>query len=311
MKIETYTVDKHNAGLRIDAYLADKSNLSRSFIQKLIKSGNVLVCGKPVKPDYKIKPGDKIKILIPKPERLELEPEDIPLDIIYEDKDILVINKSKGIAVHPGAGIKKGTLVSALLAHCKDLSGIGGVERPGIVHRLDKDTSGALVVAKNDRAHLHLSAQFAGRKILKIYLALVHGVPSQKEGIIDKPIGRHPVHRKKMAVTETGRHAKTEWKVIKKFNVGTDSLHLSLLEVRIFTGRTHQIRVHLSSIGHPIAGDRVYCKKSGEEILGLESQFLHAYKIGFIHPVKDEYMEFTAKLPSELEKVLTRLKGFS
>ncbi|MFH1454491.1 MAG: RluA family pseudouridine synthase [Armatimonadota bacterium] len=293
-----YTAEKKYEGRRIDICLADITSFSRSFTQKLIKTGNVTVNNKVIKANYKINEKDKIKIFIPELKKLDLEPEDIPLDIIYEDNDIIVINKPKGMTVHPGAGSKKGTLVSALLAHCSDLSGIGGVERPGIVHRLDKDTSGIIIAAKNDSSHIKLSNQFSKRQVSKTYLALVHGIPKNNEGIIEKPIGRHPKNRKKMAVREDGRTAKTKWKMIKSYE------KYALLEVNIYTGRTHQIRVHLNFAGLPVVGDQLYGKKSADENLGLTSQFLHAYKIGFTHPKTEEFIEFTADISFELKNIL-------
>lgn len=304
-KTEKFTVDKKHAKLRIDIYLSKKTAITRSYIQKLLKSGHILVNGKQIKTSYKISANDKIIVCLPKPEKLNLKPEKMSLEILYEDDDIIVINKPKGICVHPGAGTKQDTLVSGLLYHCKNLSGIGGVERPGIVHRLDKDTSGVLLIAKNDNAHLSLSKQFSERKISKTYLALIHGVPKTTEGVIEKPIGRHPVERKKMTVREDGRYAKTAWKIIKTFNTGTGGM--SLLEVKIFTGRTHQIRVHLSFIGHPIVGDAVYGKKNSQKNFDLKGQFLHSYKTGFIHPKTKNLMEFTAELPQELKTVLEKI----
>ena len=304
-----FTVDKKEANLRIDVYLSEKTDKTRSFIQKLIEAGNILVNEKSIKTSYKTRAGDKIHIHFPKLEKLDLKPENMNLEILYEDNDLIVLNKAKGISVHPGGGKKEGTLVSGLLYYCKNLSGIGGVERPGIVHRLDKDTSGILLIAKNDKAHLGLSKQFAERSVSKTYLALVHGIPKTNEGIIEKPIGRHPKDRKKMTIREDGRYAKTGWKIIKTFNVGNERTRhaLSLLEIKIFTGRTHQIRVHMNSIGHPVVGDTVYGKKSNQENLGLKGQFLHSYKIGFIHPKTGNYMEFTADLPKELKNILERL----
>jgi len=231
-----------------------------------------------------------VDINVPEPEKSKLEAENIPLDIIYEDKDILVINKPRGLTVHPGAGNRSGTLVNALLHHCRDLSGIGGVERPGIVHRLDKDTSGILLVAKNDKAHQVLSAQFKDRTIQKTYLAIVKGNPKKDEGTIAEPIGRHPVNRKKMAVSHKGREAVTHYKVLKRFK------EYSLVELKPKTGRTHQLRVHLAHIGHSILGDPVYGKGN--------AQLLHAYKIKFTHPRTEKELEFEAKLPDDMLKLI-------
>lgn len=313
-----YTVDNIDAKIRIDVYLSGKTDKTRSFIQKLIESGNILVNKKSVKTSYKTRAGDKISIYFPKLEKLDLEPEEMALEILYEDNDLIVLNKPRGITVHPGVGKREGTLVSGLLHYCKNLSGIGGVERPGIVHRLDKDTSGILLIAKNDNAHLNLSKQFAERSVSKTYIALVHGVPKINSGIIEKPIGRHPKDRKKMAVRQDGRYAKTSWKIIKAFKTATvgtgrpsTSLRtsgLSLLEVKIFTGRTHQIRVHMNYIGHPVLGDAVYGKKSDREKFDLKGQFLHSYKIGFTHPQTGHYLEFTTDLPKELKDILKRFE---
>ena len=288
---------------RLDVYLSEKDlGLSRSWIQRLISSGKIRVNDSVVKPSYKIRTGDRIEVTISKPKPLKIEPEKIPLNILYEDRDLIVINKPRGMVVHPGAGVSSGTLVNALLYHCNDLSGIGGVLRPGIVHRLDKDTSGVLVVAKNDFTHLTLSKQFKERSVNKRYIALVKGRVLKEEGKIKASIGRHPVKRKKMAAgVRRAREAITSYKVLERFK------DFTLLEAAPETGRTHQIRVHLSHIGHPIVGDPKYGGRRGlrEEMKG---QALHAQTLGFVHPRTKEYMEFNAPLPKDMEKVIGRLR---
>ena len=291
-----FKANDQNKDQRLDQFLASHTDLSRSLIKKLIESGDIKVNAIGSKPSYKLKQEDKITVNLPAPTKMELTPEPIPLDIIFEDKDIIVINKPRVLTVHPGAGRSSGTLVNALLHHCKDLSGIGGVERPGIVHRLDKDTSGVLVVAKNDKAHQNLSKQFKERNVEKTYLALVEGEVKNDSGTINEAIGRHPVNRKKMAtLTPTkGRHAITHYKVLKRLEKTT------LLELMIETGRTHQIRVHLKHIGHQVVGDPVY----GPAPAGAGGQLLHAYKIKFKHPVTWKELEFEAKLPEDMLKLI-------
>lgn len=287
---------------RIDVYLAGQEELSltRSRVQNLIQTGMVQVNERPVKANYKVKKGDKITITIPPPEELIVEAENIPLAIVYEDSDIIVVNKPQGMVVHPANGNYSGTLVNALLAHCQDLSGIGGVTRPGIVHRLDKDTSGLLVVAKNDFAHLHLSQQIKDRLVKKQYLTLVYGNLKVDQGTINAPIGRHPVDRKKMAVVfRLGRTAITHYQVLKRYGDYT------YLQVDLETGRTHQIRVHLSYIGHPIVGDPVYT--SAKNKFNLPGQFLHSHQLIFTHPRFGQRLEFTAPLPEKMEKLLQSL----
>jgi len=284
--------------IRLDAFLVtQKIGLSRAHIQKLIEEGKILVNDRPQKPSYKLKIEDKVTIDIPPPRKLEILPEAIPLDIVYEDQDLLVINKPRGLVTHPAVGNYSGTLVNALLYHCKDLAGIGGVERPGIVHRLDKDTSGLLVVAKSDLAHRSLSKQFKDRSVKKIYVALAQGVVKPDSGFIQEKIGRHPVQRKKFAVIKNpelkSREALTFFKVLKRFKEHT------LVELTLKTGRTHQIRVHLSHIGHPLVGDRTYGGKS--QIGELETAtLLHAQTLGFIHPRTGKYMEFSRPLPEDM-----------
>lgn len=289
------------SGSRLDAYIANSlEDLSRSMVQKLIKSGNVLVNNKIEKESYKVQNGDKITIEIPKPEGSELKKQDIPLDIIYEDNDILVVNKSKGMVVHPGNGNPDGTLVNAIMAHCEgSLSGIGGEIRPGIVHRIDKDTSGLLVIAKNDKAHINLSEQIKNREVKKIYVALVRGVIPENEATINMPIGRSTKDRKKMAVDKNGKEAVTHFKVLKRYNKYT------FIQVKIDTGRTHQIRVHMSHIGYPVVGDSVY--SNGKNDFGIEGQMLHAKELEFKHPITGKTIHFEAPLPKYFEEVLEKL----
>jgi 23S rRNA pseudouridine1911/1915/1917 synthase len=289
--------------IRIDAWLS--SNLekhSRSYIQKLISEGSVFVNGKNIKSNYKLKSNDKITVVIPEPVKLDVLPEKADIDIVYEDRDVLVVNKPKGMVVHPAAGNYSGTLVNALMEYCKDdLSDINGVIRPGIVHRIDKDTSGILVIAKNNIAHERLSDRLKSHDIKRVYMALVEGIIREDSGKIDAPIGRHPVDRKKMAVNiKNGRRAVTNFKVLERFKNAT------YIEVKLETGRTHQIRVHMSYIGHPVIGDAVYGKKKQE--YGVKGQALHAKVLGFVHPVKGDYMEFDVKLPEYFTQLLDRLR---
>lgn len=300
-------VEPAERGKRIDLVIAARlEEYSRSFVAQLIEGGNVLVDGKSVAKNYKVKEGEEIRVNIPEPRSLELKAEEIPLDIVYEDKDLLVVNKPKGMVVHPAAGNYDGTLVNALLHYCGDsLSGINGVSRPGIVHRIDKDTSGLLLVAKNDTAHVRLSAQLKNHSIKRVYEAVVHGVLKEDKGTVDAPIGRHPVDRKRMSVVRNtsrfkSRNAVTHWEVVERFNGFT---HVRL---RLETGRTHQIRVHLAHMGHPVAGDTVYGPK--KSIRELKGQCLHAKVIGFVHPIRGEYMEFSSALPEYFFGFLEKLK---
>ncbi|MBR5270904.1 MAG: RluA family pseudouridine synthase, partial [Clostridia bacterium] len=271
---------------RIDKYIADNSDISRSFAAKLCDEGNIIINGKCVQKKQALNVGDVIEITLPEPKSIDAKPENIPLNIVYEDNDVVVINKPQGMVVHPAPGHEGGTLVNALLYHCGDsLSAINGVVRPGIVHRIDKDTSGLLVVAKNNDSHMFLADQLKDRKALRRYYALVNGNISEDKLTIDKPIARHPKDRKKMTITEkNSRNAVTHYTVLERFDKYT------LVKCRLETGRTHQIRVHMSKKGHPIVGDKTYGRKKEE--FTLNGQLLHAFKVGYIHPVTEEYMEF-------------------
>ncbi len=273
-------------------------SLSRSYIQKLIKEDSVLVNGVPVKASYRVRTDDDITFYLPKAIEPDIQPENIPLNILYEDTDVIIVNKPKDMVVHPAAGHYSGTLVNALMYHCgKDLSGINGVMRPGIVHRIDKDTTGSLIICKNDKAHASIAEQLKEHSIHRKYLAICHGVIDQEEGTVDNPIGRHPVDRKKMAAGVTnGKRAVTHYKVLKRFQKYT------YIECVLETGRTHQIRVHMASIGHPILGDEVYSTHSIP--YKLKGQTLHAYELGFQHPATGEYVEVNAPLPEYFEHLL-------
>ena len=290
-----------NCGMRIDKFISQTyPTISRSMIQKLIDDNNVHVNGVIVKQSYKIVEGDEIEIEFPEPKEIDLKAQDIPLDIIYEDNDIIAVDKPKGLVVHPANGNPDGTLVNAIMAICKDsLSGIGGEIRPGIVHRLDKDTSGLLIVAKNDEAHIKMSEQIKNRLVHKTYIALVRGVISENEATINMPIGRSNKDRKKMAVTKTGKEAITHFKVLKRYN------NYTLLEIKIETGRTHQIRVHLTQIGYPIVGDYTY--SNGKNEFGVIGQMLHAKKLEFKHPITGKQMVLEAPLPKYFQEILNEL----
>lgn len=287
--------------MRLDAYVVSKySTLSRNMIQSLIEDGNILVNGKAKKASYKVQMGDSIEITMPEARELNIKPEKIPLEVVYEDDDIIVVNKPKGLVVHPANGNPDGTLVNAIMDLCKgSLSGIGGEIRPGIVHRLDKDTSGLLIVAKNDVAHINMSNQIKDRQVKKIYIALVRGIVGEDEATINMPIGRSTKDRKKMAVRKDGKEAVTHFKVLKRYSKYT------LLEVKIDTGRTHQIRVHMAEIGHPVVGDMVY--SNGKNEFGVEGQMLHARSLDFKHPVTGKEMHLEAELPQYFRDVLDRL----
>lgn len=277
-------------------------SLSRSYIQKIIKDGNVYVNGLPVKANYKVRVEDKVRFIIPDSVEPDIPAQDIPLDIIYEDSDILIINKPKDMVVHPAPGHYEGTIVNAVMFHCKDaLSGINGVMRPGIVHRIDKDTTGSLIICKNDEAHNDIASQLKEHSINRRYRAIVWGRIKEDEGIIDAPIGRHPNDRKKMAINETnGKHAITHYKVLERFDKFT------YIECTLETGRTHQIRVHMTSLGHPLLGDDVY--SSAKSPYKVNGQTLHAMILGFVHPSTKEYMEFEAPLPDYFEDILRKLR---
>lgn len=296
-------VKPEESGLRIDRYLAETcGEHSRSFLQKLLKAGEVFVCGSAVKASYRVSDGDLVEFEIPEAEEPEIAAREMDLDIIYEDEDILLVNKPKGMVVHPAAGHTDDTLVNGLMAHCQgQLSGINGVQRPGIVHRIDRDTTGILIVCKNDLAHNSIAQQLKDHTITRRYQAVVCGVVKEDEGVVDAPIGRHPSDRKKMAVNvKNGRRAVTHYRVLKRFASYT------YIECRLETGRTHQIRVHMSSIHHPVLGDPVYGPARCP--FPLKGQTLHAGVLGFIHPRTGEYMEFTAPLPAYFADLLEKLE---
>lgn len=295
-----FEVDTNEAMQRLDIFLASKfENLSRSYVQTLIKNNLVSVNGQIKKSNYILKPNDNIKMKIPAPQNLSISPENIPLEIIYEDCDIIIVNKPQGMVVHPGAGNFSGTLVNALLFHCKNLSGINGILRPGIVHRIDKNTSGIIVVAKNDIAHRFLAAQFENHTITREYIGIVHGNLNEN-GTINKPIGRSPVDRKKMAIKIGGKKAITNYNVIENFTC------YSLAKFKLETGRTHQIRVHMASINHPLLGDDVYGK--ADKLFGLSGQALHAKILGFTHPFTKKYIEFEQEPPEYFNKLIEKLR---
>lgn len=299
----TFAAEKEDVGTRIDVFLAENmEDLSRSGVQKLIDEGMITLNGGKTKANYKLREKDIIDVTVPEVKEVEILPEDIPLDILYEDADVIVVNKPQGMVVHPAPGHTSGTLVNALMFHCgDDLSGINGEKRPGIVHRIDKDTSGVLMIAKNDMAHQSLAAQLAEHSITRKYNAVVYNGFNEDEGTVDKPIGRNPQDRKKMAVTEKhSRRAVTHYRVIERMEKFT------LIEAQLETGRTHQIRVHMTYIGHPLLGDPVYGPK--KQPINLEGQALHARVLGFIHPRTGEYMEFEAPLPPHFEALLERLR---
>lgn len=294
---------QENQQMRLDKYLAEQfPEQTRSYLQKLIKEGQVLVNGKSVKSGYQLSRGDEVSVNIPEPKELDVEPQKMDLDIVYEDEDVILINKPKGMVVHPAPGHTTDTLVNGLLYHCKDnLSGINGVARPGIVHRIDRDTTGILIVCKNDMSHNSIAAQLKEHSINRRYRALVHGNLKEDSGTIEGPIGRHPVDRKKMAINErNGKPAVTHYTVLERFG------NYTLIECKLETGRTHQIRVHMSSIGHPLVGDEVYGPAKCP--FKLQGQCLHAMVLGFVHPRTGEYMEFSADLPEYFEELLRKLR---
>jgi len=297
-----FVVPKDRAQLRLDRFLArELPGYSRSRIQQLVRAGFIRLNRATTRPRHLVRSGDEIELTEPPLEKIDYQPEPIPLDILFEDNDLIVINKPAGLVVHPGAGHREHTLVNALLGHCATLSGIGGKERPGIVHRLDKETSGCLVVAKNDIAHRELSKQFAARTVEKIYLALVAGKLRKAADVIEEKIGRHPVHRQRMRVTcLRGRTAKTEYRVIRS------SDQASLIECRLHSGRTHQIRVHLHHLGHPVLGDKVYAPRVAKN---FPRQMLHAWKLGFHHPRTGEWKRFEAQLPADFKEAMAMVNG--
>ena len=299
----SFTVSEENSGVRLDKYLVEAlDGFTRSAVQKLIDGGGAEVNGLALSKNYKLRGGDKITVTVPDAKPLEVLPENIPLDIVYEDSDLLVVNKPKGMVVHPASGNYEGTLVNALMYHCKgSLSGINGVIRPGIVHRIDKNTSGLLIVAKNDLAHLGLASQIKDHSFTRAYEAVVYGNVKEESGTVNEPIGRSVKDRKKMAVTlKNSKAATTHYKVIKRYDGFTH------IRCELETGRTHQIRVHMAYIGHPVAGDEVYGPK--KVIKGLNGQCLHAKQIGFVHPRSGKYMEFESELPPYFTSFLNKLK---
>ncbi|MCM3171137.1 RluA family pseudouridine synthase [Paenibacillus sp. MER 99-2] len=297
-----WTVSSEHKKERIDKYITESiDNVSRSQVQLWISEGHVTVNSGVVKANAKLAEGDLVVLQIPEPKAVEIIPEDIPLEVVYEDSDVIVINKPRGLVVHPAPGHTSGTLVNALMHHCKDLSGINGELRPGIVHRIDKDTSGLLMAAKNDRAHASLAAQLKDHSVNRRYIALAHGHLSHDQGTIDAPIGRDTNDRKMFTVTErNSKHAVTHFNVTERINDYT------LLELKLETGRTHQIRVHLKFIGHPLVGDPVYGRNKG---IKMQGQALHAAILGFVHPTTGEYLEFSAPLPQDMEDVLASLRS--
>lgn len=300
-KTQEFEVTSEQAGERLDKILSlIYPDMSRSFFQKLIKDQQILVNQVPKKSNYRIEAGDIISVSVPKAEEIEILPENIPLDILYEDNDLLVVNKPKGMVVHPAAGHYSGTLVNAVMFHCKDsLSGINGVIRPGIVHRIDMDTTGALIVCKNDNAHIKIAEQIKVHSVTRRYLGIVKGIVAQDTGTVEGTIGRHPIDRKKMAVNvANGKSAITHYRVVQRFSSHT------FLEFELETGRTHQIRVHMASIGHPLLGDMIY--GNGKNSWKLQGQTLHAAVIGFLHPVSNQYLEVIAPLPEYFKALLKK-----
>jgi len=294
------------AGIRIDKFIADElPELSRSYVQKLIKEDQITVNGRPIKANYKLSPEDLVVVFQPELKEPDIVAEDIPLDILYEDSDLLIVNKPKGMVVHPSAGHYTGTLVNALMYYCKDdLSGINGVMRPGIVHRIDMDTTGSLLVCKNDYAHQNIAAQLKTHDIKRVYHAIVHGVLKEDEGTVDAPIGRHPIDRKKMSINhKNGKDAVTHYKVIKRFH------NYTYIQCQLETGRTHQIRVHMASIKHPLLGDTIYGPAKCP--FKLQGQTLHAKTIGILHPRTDDYLEIDAPLPEYFLELLKKLENLN
>ena len=303
-EIREFLVEEDEEGDRLDVYLSDQFvDMSRSYIQKIIKDKKVTVNGKVEKAKYLVKEEDKVVIEIPKPKILEVVPQDIPIEIVYEDDDIIIVNKPQGMVVHPAPGNYEGTLVNAILYHCKgNLSSINGVIRPGIVHRIDKDTSGILMIAKNNNSHNCLAGQLKDHSITREYEFICHGVFKEDNITVDRPIGRNPKDRLKMAIVPNGKRAVTHFEVLERFNGYTH------VRARLETGRTHQIRVHAMSINHPLVGDPVYGPKNSK--IKLNGQALHAKKLGFIHPTTKEYVEFDSELPDYFQKLLEKLRKY-
>lgn len=302
-RMRCWVVESGDAGERLDKFVTESTQedaISRSQIQQWIKNGDVTVDGSAAKPNYKLSAGETVTLRIPDPVELNIEPEPIPLDVVYEDADVIVVNKPRGMVVHPAPGHYSGTLVNALLHHCRDLSGINGVLRPGIVHRIDKDTSGLLMAAKNDKAHLSLAAQLKAHTVTRKYIAVVHGNVAHDRGTIDAPIGRDPSDRQRFTVTDkNGKEAVTHFIVLDRIQDYT------VLELKLETGRTHQIRVHMKYIGHPLVGDPMYGRSKGNPI---EGQALHAGVLGFAHPADGRYLEFAAELPEDMKHLLDVLR---
>ena len=317
MDIRRLVFERGRPAVRLDRFLADAlTDLTRSQLKKLIDEGHILLDGEPVKAGSRLKGGEVLTVSIPPAAPAEASPQPIPLTILYEDRHLIVVDKPAGLVVHPAPGHAGGTLVNALLFHCHDLAGIGGELRPGIVHRLDKGTSGVMVATKDDATHQHLAGQFKEHTINRRYLALVHGLPAAQAGTIDRPIGRHPVERKKMSGhTRSGRRAVTRWRVVQRY----EDQRLTLLELTLETGRTHQIRVHLSELNLPVVGDPVYGSRTRLNaaadpelrrlVQGLDRQALHARLLGFVHPQSGQYLEFTSPLPPELQGILDYLES--
>ncbi len=303
MNIKKIIVNEENVGKRVDGFIPNvQKDISRSMVQKLIENENIKVNNKKTKYSYKLKLNDEIEISVPEAKEINLKAQDIPLEVIYEDKDIIVINKPKGMVVHPANGNPDGTLVNAVMSLCKDsLSGIGGEIRPGIVHRLDKDTSGAIIVAKNDKAHINLSEQLKNHEVKKTYLALVRGIIKENEATINMPIARSKKDRKKMAVDKEGKEAITHFKVLGRYKN-----KYTLLQINLETGRTHQIRVHLSYIGYPIIGDEVY--SNGKNEWNISGQCLHAWKLEFLHPITNKKISLEAEIPEYLRNIIKELE---
>jgi len=302
MKTYNYAIQEDEEDIRLDVFLSNAlSDSTRSYIQKIIENGGVKVNDTIKKSSYKLKLDDEVVFDFPEVKKLDVKAENIPIEIVYEDSDVIVVNKPSGMVVHPASGINSGTLVNALLYHCKDLSGINGVARPGIVHRIDKDTSGVLVIAKNDLAHNKLSKQLKEHTMTRLYLALVEGIIKDDQGTVDAPLARHRTERIKVAVTEGGRNAVTHFKVIERFK------NTTLLLCQLDTGRTHQIRVHLAYIKHPVVGDPVYGYK--KQRFNTDGQLLHAKTLGFIHPTTGNYIEFETEIPAEFKKIIKILRN--